>query len=104
MSIEVKAEDGKSAVEEFGSSVQLERNSRGYNWVIKLRCKVGEEDAMIERVAALNSTLNKKYNTMQMVAGYATDSSGMGHLWRYVVSYEEMAEVLTYALTFVTSI
>jgi len=64
MSIEVKAEDGKSAVEEFGSSVQLERNSRGYNWVIKLRCKVGEEDAMIERVSVLNSALNKKYTTM----------------------------------------
>jgi hypothetical protein len=39
-----------------------------------------------------------------MVADHATDSLGMGRLWRYVVSYEEMAEVLTYALPFVTSI
>ncbi len=52
----------KSSVEfDLPSSVQIERNTKGYNWTVKLRCKPGEEESILEQIDKLDKILRAKF-------------------------------------------
>lgn len=39
------------------SSIEVQKNSRGYTWTLKLRCEVGKEDELIDRMKTLNDKM-----------------------------------------------
>lgn len=52
----------KSSVEfDLPSSVQIERNTKGYNWTVKLRCEPGQEVALVDQIEALDKLLRSKF-------------------------------------------
>ena len=52
----------KSSVEfDLPSSIQIERNTKGYNWTVKLRCKPGEEQDLVGQLEELDKLLRSKF-------------------------------------------
>ena len=44
-------------------SIRLERNSRGFNWDIKILIKDGDDKACIERINNIHNELKIRYGT-----------------------------------------
>lgn len=58
----VMSEATKSSIEfDLPSSVQIERNTKGYNWTIKLRCEPGQEVALVDQIESLDKLLRSKF-------------------------------------------
>lgn len=58
----VMSEVTKSSIEfDLPSSVQIERNTKGYNWTIKLRCEPGQEVALVDQIESLDKLLRSKF-------------------------------------------
>ena len=57
MAIEMQATSERQAF----SSVELARNSKGYNWTIKVYVPAGEEDTALPKVQELDAQLRAEY-------------------------------------------
>ena len=52
----------RSSVElDLPSSIQIERNTKCYNWTVKLRSKPGEEKAILAQLEELDKLLRAKF-------------------------------------------
>jgi len=55
-------EVSKSSFEfDLPSSIQIERNTKGYNWTVKLRCKPGDESGLVGQLEELDKLLRSKF-------------------------------------------
>lgn len=54
--------DQKNVVEHFPSAVEVNKNSKGYTWSIKLRCRDGEESELLRRIVELDREIRVKFN------------------------------------------
>jgi len=47
----------------FPSSISLSKNSKGYTWEIKLRCVDGQEEELVARIKALDTSMAEKFKS-----------------------------------------
>lgn len=43
------------------SSIEFSKNSRGHTWTIKLRCELGKEDELVDRLKELNEKMKATF-------------------------------------------
>ena len=44
------------------SAIEVTKNTKGFTWTIKVRCKDGEEIALIDRLVVINGKLKEKFS------------------------------------------